>query len=51
MHKRFSSFRGGLKQDNKFKCLIYASQETSTTVECLDTEINGQSLEVEVVKL
>ena len=44
LHKRCGGTRGKLKEDNKFKCKIYANQLTEIAEDCPDIVINGQSL-------
>ena len=46
LHKRCGGTRGKLKEDNKFKCKIYANQLTEIAEDCPDIVINGQSLEI-----
>ena len=46
MHQRCSGIRGKLKKDTKFKCQTFANQQAGIAQECLDTELNGQSIEI-----
>lgn len=45
MHRRYRGNRGRLKQGDKFKCLIKASQKAFIE-DCPGVEFNEQSVEV-----
>ena len=46
VHKRCSSIRGTLEENNTFKCQTYANQQTDKAENCPVIELNGQSLEI-----
>ena len=45
LDRKCNSFRGRLKQQDKFKCFAFTSQKRDTTEKCPDIELDDLSIE------